>query len=925
MKRTVLLFSFFALFMTGFLVVGTQHAIAATWCAVMANPTSPNGTTSANCINGQNYTALNGLGGPGTASATLKTNFRNYINSKSASGYGFQKIGAAFIKNGLDGGAGDWSTRINNPAVTFSMENFNSCGTPWPNTAFSIVSNSVVNDPSCKLATPALVIRASGVIKYAIKVDCGNPMGNLSALPSFDWTLTGTSSVSATTAKVNTSVTFKHTVKNSGPNTAAYGWLIQRNYAGTGWVNLTGTVNVSTVKNGINPNPYSYNFTIPAGAAIGTTYCQRVYFTNATGPATAAGISAAKCVTVVATPVPSLGCPNLPGVNGAAIGGVSFPTAEPNDPVPSSPSNGTKYYARPVIGHALVRARDAYTGMNLGVNSAALTVDFTNAIKAYPYDSQLANVTYTNTYQLYSYTWVVTYTNIYNAKTKKWVLTPTGGYWVTGGGSTYVSAQHSDGQTGMGECYRRGFTVTSVSPGNVTLLPDNEDPTQASAGGASATVAFDYNGGPTPTGGMRTPMSIQLNYSWQFDNGCSGSGSFTVTGGYGAGNATGFIPASPSCPASAPPLAAGDVVCITYTVDPATGEMTSNGIPIGGSGSVDSGQACSQAVTNMPYAHFFGLDVSAGGNFATGSDKCLGSTPAPSGIVAFVKGIGPLVRGSAVQYGALALGPVNSFGSASLRPAIPTSRDGLTFANQGPLGSLGTTHCVPDYFSTIPATLTQSSSDVNMAPFDGVGVPATPQQFWYGRAGRTTIKGFPGAGQGINKGNRIAIYVSGDVFIKDDIKFKQTSWTTSDVVPSFYLIVKGNIFISPNVSQLDGVYVAQNGTINTCAPSVGVYLPSEVYDNCTNQLTVNGAFVAKNVNLYRTFASLRNSQGGESPLGPLGPDNCTINGARSTTYDCAAEIFNFSPETFLSKPALGRSANVGGIKYDFITSLSPVL
>ncbi|MEO8105387.1 MAG: hypothetical protein ABI602_03570 [Candidatus Saccharibacteria bacterium] len=602
---------------------------------------------------------------------------------------------------------------------------------------------------------------------------------------------------------------------------------------------------------------------------------------------------------------PSL-CPNLPGVDYAKVG-VSLPSGEPGTSPTSPPKKGNTYITRVVTGHTINSAVDANTGKALPFDNATFTVNFTSSVKAYPYDAQTATLTYYNSYI-------------------KTIYTYNGTAWVATASSAFAkSSLHSDGQASMGECYRRGFTVTSVSPGNVTLLPSREDPTQASAGGASATVAFDYNGGPTPTGGMRTPMSIQLNYSWQFDNGCSGSGSFTVTGGYGAGNATGFIPASPSCPASAPPLAAGDVVCITYTVDPATGEMTSNGIPIGGSGSVDSGQACSQAVTNMPYAHFFGLDVSAGGNFATGSDKCLGSTPAPSGIVAFVKGIGPLVRGSAVQYGALALGPVNSFGSASLRPAIPTSRDGLTFANQGPLGSLGTTHCVPDYFSTIPATLTQSSSDVNMAPFDGVGVPATPQQFWYGRAGRTTIKGFPGAGQGINKGNRIAIYVSGDVFIKDDIKFKQTSWTTSDVVPSFYLIVKGNIFISPNVSQLDGVYVAQNGTINTCAPSVGVYLPSEVYDNCTNQLTVNGAFVAKNVNLYRTFASLRNSQGGESPLGPLGPDNCTINGARSTTYDCAAEIFNFSPETFLSKPALGRSANVGGIKYDFITSLSPVL
>lgn len=919
MKKLLLSCSLFALFMTAFLAVGTPHAAAESWCGVMANPTSPNGTTSANCINGQNYTALNGLGGPGTSSATLKTNFRNYINSKSASGYGFQKIGAAFIKNGLDGGTGTWSTRINNPAVTFSMETFNSCGTAWPNTAFSIITNSVVNDPSCKLATPALVIRLSGVIKYAIKVDCGNPMGNLSALPSYDWTLTGTTSVSTTTAKPGGSVIFKHTVKNSGPTTATYAWQIQRNYAGGGWVSVTATANATTPSGGSSPNAIANTLTIPASAAVGSTYCQRVYFTNATGPATAASTSAAKCVTVGATPVPVGSCPNLLGVNPAAIG-VSLPTGEP-----TTYPDATTIITRTVTGSTIRSATDANRSTSLPFNNAAKTVDFRPAVAAYPYDSQLANVSYTNTYNVAVYKWQVTGSHFnYNPVTKKWdILVKDYGWVLTGSSAGNISMVRTDGSASMDECYRRGFTVTSVSPGNASL--DNpEDPTQATAGGASATVTFDYNG-PTPGIGMRTPMSIQLNYSWQFVTGCSGSGSgsFTVTGGYGAGSATGFIPASPSCPASAPPLAAGDQVCITYTVSPERGEMTSNGSPLNSYGNVESTQACSQAVTNMPYAHFFGLDVSAGGNFDSSDNKCLGSFPAPSGINAFVKGAGPLVRGSAVQFGALALGPVNSFGSASLRPIIPTSRDGLTFANQGALGGLGTTHCVPDYFGTKPATLTKSPTDVNMAPLNSSG--SNPQQFWYGRAGGTTISGFNGVGQGIQNGNRVAIYISGDAYIANDIKFKQTSWAILDDVPSFYLIATGSIYISPNVSQLDGVYVAQGGTINTCAPGFGAYSSATLYDNCTNQLTVNGAFVAQNVNLYRTFASLRNSQGGESPLGPLGPDNCTINGARSGTYDCAAEVFNFSPETFLSKPALGSPPNVGGIKYDFITSLSPVL
>ncbi len=872
------------------------------------------------------------------SSARSEAGFISFIKDRLANGKTREKTGAAFIIQLMRGSPydharptsadiTDWEARIKQPDISVSVS---TVSYTWDAAYDSGHDDDYFyNGPN--LSASALVFKQNGTTVFEIRLACANPIGSLPGItknvPLTDWNLTGTTTVSATTAEPNATVTFRHTVTNSGPNTAAYAWVIQRNYAGGGWVNATATVNASTVKSGSSPNAIANTITIPAGAAVGSTYCQRVYFTNATGPATAAGTSAAKCVTVVS--VPALGCPNLPGVNAAAIGVYSFPTAEPNGSPPGSPSNGYTYFTRPVIGHALVSARDAYTGIGLGVNSAGLTVDFTNAVKAYPYDSQQANVTYTNTYQLYSHTYVYTYTNIYNAVTKKWVLTHTGGYWSTGGGSVLVSAQHSDGQTGMGECYRRGFTVTSVSPGNV-FLDNPEDPSQATAGGASATVAFDYNGGPTPTGGMRTPMKIQLSYSWQFDNGCSGSGSFTVFGGGGAGSATGPIPASPSCPASAPPLLAGDQVCITYSVSPETGEMDSSGVPIGGSGSVDSTQACSQAVTNMPYAHFFGLDVSAGGNFANGNDKCLGSAPIIGGITTSFQAAGPPARGSAVQFGALALGTVSNFGSASLRTGLPYARDGLTFANTGVLGNLGNTHCVPDYLSTkLPATPKVLANTLNLGSFSGPGDPAIPQQLWYAAAGGTTIVG---NGAGIAKGNRLAIYVTGDAYISKDIKFKDTAWASPDDVPSFYVIVSGNIYIDHDVSQLDGVYIAQNGTINTCVPGLGAaYSSATLFDNCNNQLIVNGSFIASKVNLYRTFASLRNSLGGESPLNP-GGGNCNLNtrlGQRSLglngDYDCAAEVFNFSPETFLSKPALGPSANVGGIKYDFITSLSPVL
>ena len=955
MKKMLLSLGLFALFMTGFLVIGTQHAAAATWCGVMANPANPpppytgdadSNVTDANCVTyGQNYTALNGLDNNGSSSDELKVAFKAYLNSKYKSPWGYQRIGAAFIMDGLDGNTGTWSTRLDNPAVTLKMETFNSCrGSTWPNTAYDIDTNRVVKDPDCKVATPALVIRVAGVVKYAIKSDCGNPMGDLLDLPTYtppDWALTGTSSVNPTSAVRRASVTFKHTVKNSGPSAAVYTWTIQKSYVGAAWSTVSSD-SVTAAKNASSPNGATNSLTIPSGAVTGSTYCQRVQYTFATGPKTATAYSIAACARVGVTPpppVPVASCPNLPGVNSAAIS-ASLPTGEP-----TTYPNATTFITRTVTRSTITSARDANTGSGLPFNGSTNTVDFRPAVAAYPYDSQWANVSYTNTYNTAVYKWQVIGSHFdYNRVTKKWdILVKDYGWVLTGSSSGSISMVRTDGSASMGECYRRGFTVTSVDPGNVSLLNNPEDPTQATAGGASATVDFDYNGGPTPTGGMRTPMNVKLKYSWRFDSGCSGTGngSFTVTRYGGAGSTSGPLSVSPppSCPASAPPLKAGDRVCISYTVEPETGEMTSSGTPLNYSGSVDSSQICSEAVVDMPYAHFFGLDVSAGGSFANGDDKCLASSPPAYGIVAFVKGTGPLVRGSAVQFGALATGPINGFGSASLRTSQPTAKNGLTFANTpaptlGSLGS-GSKHCVPDYFSTKPATLTNSlTNPVSLTPFSGVGDPATPKQYWYGAVGgRTVISGFSGA-NGINKGHRIAIYVTGDVYINDDIKFRQAiTWSSPDDVPSFYLIAKGNIYISPNVDQLDGVYVAQpngtpgSGTINTCAKNYGNFPRSELYDNCTKQLVINGAFVAQKVNLYRTFASLRNSLGGESPL--VSPGNCSANVSqgqfRGGNYDCAAEVFNFSPETFLGKPALGSAPGSAITKYDFITSLSPVL
>ena len=141
------------------------------------------------------------------------------------------------------------------------------------------------------------------------------------------------------------------------------------------------------------------------------------------------------------------------------------------------------------------------------------------------------------------------------------------------------------------------------------------------------------------------------------------------------------------------------------------------------------------------------------------------------------------------------------------------------------------------------------------------------------------------------------------------------------------MVEGGSIYIDPGVRQLDGVYVAQKGggtggNIYTCASGVGQFPETDLLSQCRNQLVVNGAFVAEKVYLERSWGSLRNAQPGEKLQ--LTNRDCGDSGT-TTLNDCAAEIFNYSPELYLAQPAITPIGGPSTGKYDFITSLSPVL
>ncbi len=176
-----------------------------------------------------------------------------------------------------------------------------------------------------------------------------------------------------------------------------------------------------------------------------------------------------------------------------------------------------------------------------------------------------------------------------------------------------------------------------------------------------------------------------------------------------------------------------------------------------------------------------------------------------------------------------------------------------------------------------------------------------------------------------------------------ELKFANTSWD-SDKAPSFTLVVTGgNIYIDPDVTRLDGVYVAKKsgdkgGTIYTCgngfAPKKSVIWDASYDNTCNKQLTVNGAFVADQINLMRTYGTLKNGQFLEpnsqpsTPANPYGflPYGCDNNsgGYTGLNVSCAAEIFKYAPWLYQGRPQTKPDSNGAGM-FNAITSLPPVL
>lgn len=329
----------------------------------------------------------------------------------------------------------------------------------------------------------------------------------------------------------------------------------------------------------------------------------------------------------------------------------------------------------------------------------------------------------------------------------------------------------------------------------------------------------------------------------------------------------------------------GTKVCIEVTIHSASSRSRGvvNNAFIGNA----TAPSC-YTVSAKPIVRTYVGDVIAGGRFGQNG------TAGEGKINANTKS-GFLYAGSGVEFAAIAANQITGFSSATMRTlggSSPLPGTGLTFSNNSPtsLGSYFSSNSreVKDWFvgtmegTTRDAPQTTPGPSINNAGFAAYADGG--QTYFAPSANKTlTISAIS------NFTQSHTVYVDGDVIITGNIVANEASIVTGggDVgsIPYFTVIAKGNIYISKDVTRLDGLYIAQpkdvsggknndkdSGIIYTCKdPTDGAsYSTANLYYSCDSKLTINGAFVSQKTKFLRTNGTLAQIAKTEDAVDPIG-------------------------------------------------------
>jgi hypothetical protein len=311
----------------------------------------------------------------------------------------------------------------------------------------------------------------------------------------------------------------------------------------------------------------------------------------------------------------------------------------------------------------------------------------------------------------------------------------------------------------------------------------------------------------------------------------------------------------------------------------------------------------------QPYMKVYDGDTMSGSGFMTENNNC--AATATAGTYAWNNGTGNGYSGAgstnavfsyAADDGFVSDGGVSAAGSMIGKPS-----ESLTFANGGAGyedpsnygGGFGYANCVPDYYTTL------DDGAANVSTTASSSVTAYPTQ---------------------NGDRNVFLYKKGNVYIGDGSEANiglpgAVNLSSPNTMPYFYVVADGgNIYIDQNVTSLAGVFIAEpssagsttTGQIYTCSDNTNQANPainsSDLFTDCSKQLTVSGALIAKDVHFLRTN-------------GTVGTASTPSNTASCSNPDAgAAEVICYSPMLWLASPF---PAGTDAIKS--ISNLPPVL
>lgn len=370
----------------------------------------------------------------------------------------------------------------------------------------------------------------------------------------------------------------------------------------------------------------------------------------------------------------------------------------------------------------------------------------------------------------------------------------------------------------------------------------------------------------------------------------------------------------------------------------------------------------SDAANRRPYFKTFGADVMTGGWFSEGTvcntdgagntyqDAASASDNLSGGIISYTKsnGADPLAAGGASsEFAAFVMGLIEgntglNRGFYSNGISAGSKVASRTFANNSasatPWGGLfqdnqvngvRQSYCIPDYYSKLPSSVipvANGSFDGTPSPGIYKGTAPTGGNFVL-RNGEIII----------DAGRRVTVFIDGNLYINNNIRY---NLDTVNNIPKFTVVVRGSIYIGPEVTELNGFYIAQplpqcasgvspcsnnpvtgdTGIIWTCHPNntdpVNYEYP---VSNCHRKLTINGSLTAKQVNFLR----IGSNDTADVANATTADDN--LLSAINTGNTRIAEVINYSPAIPLDGPFFGYTNSAGQRnKIDSVISLPPV-